>query len=239
MKKLLTASLALLCMYSAQAQDAPVKKARKSHYANKNGKIGSVYFATQMDGYILSTAFTDLKSSNSSIGTPRFTAFLHLGTTAHINFNSNFGLFSGLGIKNIGFIEKFNNSDSTVKRRVYTIGLPLGIKIGNMFGNYAMIGGGVDFPFHFKEKGFVKRSNKVKEGEWFGQQTPSIMPYVFVGAHFRPGINVKLQYYPTNFLNPDYQKTVNNITYKPYDGYNINLAMVTLGIDIPYRPKND
>ena len=237
MKRLLTSSLAMLCMYATQAQENPGPKMTKS-MAPKT-KIGSVYFSTQMDGYILSTAmYGDTKPGNSNIGTPRFTAFLHIGATAHINFNSHVGLFSGLGIKNIGFIEKFDNSDSTVKRRVYTIGLPLGLKVGNMFGNYAMIGGGVDFPFHFKEKGFVKRSNKVKEGEWFGQQTAAVMPYVFVGAHFKPGINVKLQYYPTNFLNQDYQKTVNGVTTQPYANYEVNLAMVTLGIDIPYRPKN-
>lgn len=237
MKKLFTSSLAMLCIAAAQAQENPGEQMAKS--MTSKTKVGSVYFATQMDGYILSTAmYNGTKVANSNIGTPRFTAFLHIGATAHINFNNHIGLFSGLGIKNIGFIEKFDNSDSTVKRRVYTIGLPLGLKIGNMFGNYGMIGGGVDFPFHFKEKGFVKRSNKVKDGEWFGQQTASVMPYVFVGAHFKPGLNVKLQYYPTNFLNPDYQKTVNNVTTNPYAGYNVNLAMVTLGIDIPYRPKN-
>lgn len=238
MKKLITASMALLCVHAATAQEQAPEKAKRSHYANTNGKIGKVYMATQMDGYILSTSMME-KGATTKWTTPRFTAFLHIGTTAHINFNNNFGLFSGIGIKNIGFIEKFDGNDSTVKRRVYTIGLPLGVKIGNMFGNYAMIGGGVDFPFHFKEKGFVKRNDKVKESKWFGQQTASVLPYVFVGGHFRPGINVKVQYYPTNFLNPDYQKTVGGVTYKPYAGYNVNLAMVTLGIDIPYRPKFD
>ena len=236
MKKLFTSSLATLCIFAAQAQENPGEHMAKS---TSKTKVGSVYLATQMDGYILSTAmYKDIKVANSNIGTPRFTAFLHIGATAHYNFNSHVGLFSGLGIKNIGFIEKFDNNDSTVKRRVYTIGLPLGLKVGNMYGTYGMIGGGVDFPFHFKEKGFVKRSNKVKDGEWFGQQTASVMPYVFVGAHFKPGLNVKLQYYPTNFMNPDYVKTVNNVSSTPYAGYNVNLAMVTLGIDIPYRPKN-
>ncbi|WP_222167268.1 hypothetical protein [Edaphocola aurantiacus] len=236
MKKLITSSLAMLCIYGAQAQENPGGHMTKS---TPKTKVGSVYFSTQMDGYILSTAmYNGTKVANSNIGTPRFTAFLHIGTTAHYNFNSHVGLFSGLGIKNIGFIEKFDNSDSTVKRRVYTIGLPLGLKVGNMFGTYGMIGGGVDFPFNFREKGFVKRSNKQKFNEWFGQQTPAVMPYVFIGAHFKPGLNVKLQYYPTNFLNPDYVKTVNNVSTKPYAGYNVNLAMVTLGIDIPYRPKS-
>ncbi|RQO30676.1 hypothetical protein DBR32_08060 [Taibaiella sp. KBW10] len=225
-------------MHAAYAQEPAPEKASRSHYANKKGKIGSVYMSTQMDGYILSTAMME-KGASTKWTTPRFTAFLHIGATAHINFNDNFGLFSGLGVKNIGFIEKFSGNDSTVKRRVYTIGIPLGIKVGNMSGTYAMLGGGLDIPFHFKEKGFVKRSSKVKQTEWFSQRNETLMPYVFVGAHFKPGVNLKLQYYPTNFLNTDFKQTVNNVTTQPYAGYKVNLAMVTLGIDIPYRPKFD
>lgn len=238
MKKLSLLVVSLLTFYFTQAQPKDVG-------TRKIGKINRLYFGLNMDSYLLSSS--SLEKGGGASGTPlsneitvpRFTGFLHIGTTAHYNFSRNFGLLSGLGIKNIGFIEKVNNPDSTIIRRNYTIGIPLGLKIGDMFGTYAMIGGGVDIPFWYKEKGFVKRNDKHKESEWFSQRTAAVLPYVFVGARFHPGVYVKATYYPTNFMNADYATTVNGVTVKPYDTYNVNLFMLSLGFDISYRPKYD
>src|SRR5690606_23453577 len=101
-------------------------------------------------------------------------------------------------------------------------------------GNFFMLGGGVDFPFNYKEKGFVKRSDKTKFNEWFSQRTPAVLPYVFVGAHFHPGLSVKLQYYPGNYLNPDFKDSDGLY---PYKDYKVNLILATVGIDINFRPK--
>lgn len=195
-----------------------------------------VYMSTNMDGLILSSAFLQNAAHvNGEFTTPRFTSFLHVGATANFDFNKNFGIFSGINIKNIGFIEKFNTNDSTVIRRVYTFGIPVGLKIGNLdYGNYIMIGGGVDFPFNYKEKGFVKRGDKDKFNEWFSNRTPSVMPYVFIGAHLRPGVAFKFQYYPSNFMNTDFVEG----GIRPYKDYDVNLAMLTLGFDINYYPKH-
>ncbi len=235
MKKIFTVALSLLCAQGLMAQDQVVKKV---------GKIGKVYFGVNMDGYILSSAKFEHPgatgaTTENEVTVPRFTVFPHIGTTAHYNFNRNFGLVSGLGIKNIGFIQKLNNPDSTVIRRNLTIGIPLGLKFGDMFGTYGMIGGGIDIPFLYKEKGFVKRNDKTKNSEWFSQRSATILPYVFAGARFNPGVFVKATYYPTNFMNPDFAETVNGTTVKPYAGYNVNLFMLSVGLDITYRPKYD
>lgn len=227
----------------AQENDKEKKKSIKvfgSPYDPVIPPVHRAYVSTGFDAYILSTAMLEKPGVSSQLTTPRFTGFFNAGFNLNYNFSNSVGFFTGLGIKNIGFIEKYNNPDSTVKRRVYALGIPLALKFGNMMkGNYFMIGGGVDFPFNYKEKGFVKRSDKTKFNEWFSQRTPPVMPYVFAGFRIRPGIALKLQYYPGNFLNPDYETTENGITVKPYDGYKVNLMYASLAINIPYFPHTD
>ncbi|HET8573190.1 MAG TPA: hypothetical protein VFL76_04895 [Edaphocola sp.] len=196
------------------------------------------YLSSGIDGYLLSTALMSKGGGDAKLTTPRFTAFLNLGVNLNYDFNNHFGAYTGLNIKNIGFIEK--SGDVTIKRRDYTIGLPLGLKIGDLaYGSYVLVGGGIDFPFNYREKTFTKRSDKTKFNEWFSNRVPAAMGYVFLGAHLNPGIALKLQYYPGNFLNPDFTETTNGITYKPYAGYKVNLLVLSLGLDIPYHPKED
>jgi hypothetical protein len=197
------------------------------------------YWSANLDGFILSTTVSSNAPKNNSTGTPRFTGFFHIGTNLNYDLTKNFGIFTGVNIKNIGFIEKYNSPDSTVKRRVYTFGVPLGIKLGNLKGgSFLLAGGGVDFPFNYREKGFVDRGHKTKFNEWFSSRTPAAMPYFFIGAYLRPIMSIKLQYYPTNFMNDNYTETVGNTTVAPYKDYNVKLVMLTIGFDINYRPKS-
>lgn len=201
-----------------------------------------VYLSTGMDGYILSSTLLQKTGADNKLSTPRFTGFFHIGIHLNYDFSKNSGIYAGLNIKNIGFIEKYSNPDSTVKRRVYTIGIPVGLKFGNIKeGNYFLVGGGVDFPFNYKEKGFVKRSDKVKFNEWFSDRTATVLPYVFIGAHFRPLFSVKIQYYPGNFLNKDFSYTPGMTTMidYPYKNYEkTNMILLTFGLDMTFRPRD-
>lgn len=201
-----------------------------------------IYLSTGMDGFILGTSLVKKSGGDAKLTTPRFTGFFHIGVNFNYDFSKNSGIYAGLNIKNIGFIEQYSNPDSTVKRRVYTIGIPVGLKFGNIKeGNYLLVGGGLDFPFNYKEKGFTKRSDKTKFNEWFSDRTATVMPYVFIGAHFRPAFSFRLQYYPGNFLNQDFSYTpgmTTQIVY-PYKDYEkTQLVMVTFGFDINYRPRD-
>lgn len=200
------------------------------------------YWSTGMDGYILSTSMMQKTGADNKLTTPRFTGFFHIGVHLNHDFSNSSGIYAGLNIKNIGFIEKYTNPDSTVKRRVYTLGIPVGLKFGNLGkGNYLLVGGGVDFPFNYKEKGFIKRSDKTKFNEWFSDRTARVMPYVFIGAHFRPLFSFKLQYYPVNFLNQDYTETagITPVAIQPYKDYKkTQLIMATFGFDMNFRPKD-
>lgn len=194
------------------------------------------YISTGFEGLIFSTAILERPGRESGLSTLRFTAFFHLSYLYNYNFNSRTGMMVGLSLKNIGFIDKYDALDSTVKRRLYTLNVPLGFKFGNMGANkFVFIGAEASLALNYKEKGFVKRNDKVKFNEWFSERTPMIMPNFFVGFQNNLGY-LKLSYYPTNFMNPDFTDEQGN---KPYAGFNVNIIALTMGINIPTKPLFD
>ncbi|RYD57546.1 MAG: hypothetical protein EOP56_07130 [Sphingobacteriales bacterium] len=195
------------------------------------------YSANAFDGIMLSTALMQRPfDKGTTIATPRF-SMLSLGINLHYDFSQGFGIYSGIGIKNIGFIEKIDMpADYTVKHRIYSVGLPLGIKLGNLKErNFLFLGGGADFALNYRVKGFYKRGDKDKLNEWFSDRTPLVHPYVFAGYSFDPGITIKLQYYPRNFLNTDFSLPSFSGLFTPYAGYKVNLILLSLGFDIHYN----
>jgi hypothetical protein len=222
---------------------AIISKGAETDTANKKKlpPIQKFFVGSALDGGIFSTATiqnTDAATNvtTSKNGTLRFSYILNFGFTFNFNLGRHFGLYTCIDIKNIGFIEKLNNGD-IAKRRVYNVGAPVGIKVGNMTrkGHYIFLGGGADAPINYKEKKFVIRNQKAKFNEWFSSRTPAIMPYVFAGACVSKGVTLKAQYYPRNFLNPDF--TTNNA--KPYAGYDVHLILLSIGINIIYSKKHD
>lgn len=210
-------------------------QAQEASESNPNDR--RAYWSTGLDGSILSSSLLSKGGNTSKMTLPRFTAFLHFGGNLNYDVSKHFGIYTGLGIKNIGFIEK-NGGVSTIRRN-YTIGIPLGIKFGKMnYGSFGFLGTGIDFPFNYKEKSFTKRTNKdVKFNEWFSDRSPAAMGYVFVGAYLQPGMTLKLQYYPGNFLNPNFEVIEDGIALRPYAGYEVHLILLSLGLNIDYKPK--
>lgn len=179
------------------------------------------HYASQLDGSIFSTAFTS--GTNSGDPIMRYAPFFNIGHTIHNEFNKHAGAILGVGIKNIGFIEK--RGDTTFKKRVYAFGVSAALKFGDMKTNrFGFIGAGLDLPFNYKEKQFVNRSDKQKSSEWFSTATPQFLPNVFVGF-VRKSFSIKLQYYPINFLNE------NRST---YNGEKVNLLLLSFGHDFKF-----
>lgn len=198
-------------------------------YQPKRFYVGNGY-----DLATLSTAIFSKPGAKAELTPPRFTAIVNIGVNFNYDLHKNLGLFTGISLRNIGFTEFVG--DVHIKRRVYAFSVPLAIKIGDLRNrNFVFAGGGVDIPFYYKEKVFIKRSDKQKNGDWFADNTPRALPYVFAGLSFDPGIIVKLQYYPTNFLNVDFTDyDAFQAPYKPYTGYNANILMLCVGLDIHY-----
>jgi hypothetical protein len=182
---------------------------------------GKWHYASHFDGSILSTALI----SGANVGNPviRYAPFFNIGHTLHNDFNKHSGAIIGIGIKNIGFIEK--RGDTTFKKRVYAFGVNASLKFGDLPSNrFVFIGAGLDLPFHYKEKQFVNRSDKRKSSEWFSTATPQFLPNVFIGF-VRKSFSLKLQYYPVNFLND------NNTRFKDEK---VNLLLLSFGHDFKF-----
>jgi len=154
---------------------------------------------------------------NELLNSPmRFSAFFHAGTDYHIDFDNNFGIYSGLGIRNVGFttnerliIENGELQDYKIVRRSYNLGVPLAIKLGSFDDHfYFYAGGEAELQFAFKEKywdSHNRSGSKTNYHEWFGDQTNRFAGSAFVGIQFPKGFNVQFRYYLTDFLNHDYK----------------------------------
>jgi hypothetical protein len=221
--------------------------ANDSTLVSPRPQLRKFYIGTGMDGGIFSTAtikslvYPPVGSAGSvstatTTGTLRFSWFINTGVTFNFNLSAHFGVFTGIDLKNIGYIEQSNGW--TIKRRTYNVGVPLGIKIGNMRPKrtYMFLGGGLDMPVNYKEKYFQVRNEKTKTSEWFSQRTPAVMPYGFIGLGLRHGICIKAQYYFNNFLNPEYKDKNGHL---PYYGEEVHLIMFSIGFAVPTGKHHD
>lgn len=189
-----------------------------------------VYFSSGTDAALFQSSIFSRPGRSSGLSTLRFSYVINMGLNLNFDASKHFSVYAGVNIKNIGFIDKIK--DSTVKHRVYTVGIPVGFRIGNLLKrNYIVLGGGVDFPFNYREKGFIQRGHKQKFNEWFSDRTETVMPYLFAGFSVNPGLVIKAQYYLSNFMNPDYTQGA----LKPYAGYDTHLIMIGVGYDIHYK----
>ena len=190
----------------------------------KPAPIKRSYFATVSEG-ILSignlgpvTIFkpnTEPSSANTPNPIPRYSTFFHFGEQFHVNLGKSFGLYTGIGVRNIGMINRLNDTIK-IKQRVYALGIPVGIKLGDMQKRvYAALGAELELFFNYKQKTFLGsgRGDKVEKfNEWFSDRTPLLNPSLFVEFNFKKGTYIKLRYYPMNFLVADKQNfTVNKI----------------------------
>ncbi len=157
-------------------------------------------------------SWADVNTASGSVSTPvRFTAFFHFGEFWNLDLNNNLGFYTGGSLRNIGIItnETINAVDYKIIRRVYTVGVPLAIKLGSFSDNFFLFGGGeYEMAFHYKEKywsdTFSRNGHKTKYTSWFGDQTPRFLPSVFAGIQFPRGIRLKFKYYLDDFLNNKY-----------------------------------
>jgi hypothetical protein len=230
---LLILFVSLLISFTISAQTAVIDTGKMKP------PIQKFYLGTAFDGGIFSSATIKEDEAGvmtNKLGIIRFSYVLNFGVTFNYNYNRHLGAYAGIDVKNIGFIEK-NADAATVKRRTYNLGVPLGVKAGNMAAKraYIFLGGGADLPFNYREKTFIIRDQKTKFSEWFSDRTPSIMPYVFAGAAVTQGFTIKVQYYPNNFFNPDF--TTNGS--QPYASYDVHLILVSIGLTVPLSKRHD
>jgi len=160
----------------------------------------------------------------------------------NVDFNNVFGLFTGVAIRNVGFI--YENPIDTegitkYKYRTYNLGIPVGFKIGKLdkmlfFGGYE-----IEFPFAYKEKHFVDDEKVSKDVIWFTDRVEPVQHSLLAGIQFPYGATLKFKYYLTNFHNRDYTTAQGE---KPYD-FKSNIFYFSLAWNLfsnwkEYDPKN-
>jgi len=153
----------------------------------------------------------------------RFTLFFHTQHYANLDLTNNIGLFAGLGIRNIGLITEdlyqnvgFLNIDNThpdynknikIKRRSYSLGFPVALKLGSFSKHFFLFAGGeYEWMFHYKQKLYID-GEKHKFKEWASDRVNPWIPSLFGGIQFPQGFRLKFKYYMDDFLNPDFMGT--------------------------------
>jgi hypothetical protein len=158
----------------------------------------------------------EIKSLNTNM---RFSGFLNFEQAWHFDVSNTFGFYTGFGFRNIGLIIEDSGYDDMqnidydkVKRRSYTLGAPLALKLGNFDNNfYVFAGGEMEMLFHYKEKYWLN-DTKYKSKEWFSKKTERWAPSVFAGIQFPGGGFMKFKYYFNDFLNHDYKEGIYDFT---------------------------
>lgn len=161
----------------------------------------STIFAQKIVGYRNSTSYCpmeiSLANSASMTHIPRFAPFWNVEQRSYYGWGKGtLGIFGSAVSHNLGVITKVNDSIH-FKNRAYTTGVLGALRIGFEKGAI-FAGGGVDFPVLYKSKKFLNGIKEEKERAYFSKEANWILPNVFVGVDVR-FMEVKAQYYPTNF----------------------------------------
>lgn len=170
----------------------------------------------------------------------RWSPWFNLQSLYNVDMGEHFGLFTGITIRNIGFIydqyRVYNDPEdpgsySTVKKkfRSYNVGVPVGFKLGNL--KKAFVYGGYEFelPINYKEKTFVGDRKDDKFNVWFSDRQEQFQHGFLVGIQLPYGANIKFKYYLSNFHNMDYVDGNGN---KPYAGLNSNVFYISFNADL-------
>jgi hypothetical protein len=192
-------------------------------------------------------SLADVTFNNNPVNSNlRFTAFFHGQQRFNLDFGKYVGLFTGVGIRNIGFITEdlyqnvgFLDIDNThvdwnknvkIKRRSYSVGFPLALKLGVMDKAYLFGGAEIEYMFHYKQKLFID-GEKFKFSEWASDRVNPWIPSFFAGIQLPKGLNIKFKYYLDDFLNPgftgvDFGENVDYSTFQSSGIWYISIATI-------------
>ena len=190
---------------------------------------------------IFSFANIDYKGTNPN-STIRWAPVFNLQTLVNSDINNKVGFFSGLAIRNVGYI--FDGYHPTTgpmatykkKFRSYNLAVPVGMKFGNMDKTFFYAGYEVELPILYKEKTFEGGDKIDKITGWFSNRQELFQHGFLAGVQFPYGVNLKFKYYISEFHNQDYTDGSGN---KPYAGLKSNIYYFSLSTFIFRNFKYD
>lgn len=163
----------------------------------------------------------------------RFAPVFNFQNWVHFDQSDHFGYFSGLAIRNVGFIYDVPDTDIRMKHRTYNIGIPFGIKVGTTRGNYLFAGYELELPIHYKEKKFVDGDRQERTSIWFSNRVNTLNHSLMAGVQLPYGASIKFKYYLTNFFNRNF--TLNDgqggVT-RPYENSDYNVFYFSLNFNL-------
>lgn len=157
----------------------------------------------------------------------RWAPVLNIQSMLNVDMSENFGIFTGLAIRNVGYIydgytinseiRGIDEGEFTYKKkfRSYNLAVPAGIKIGKLDKMFLYAGYEVELPFLYKEKTFDGGDKIDKITGWFSPRQELFQHGFLVGIQFPYGLNLKFKYYVSEFHNQGYTDGAGN---KPYAG---------------------
>lgn len=177
-------------------------------------------------------SFANIDDNGNSEGAIiRYAPVVNIQTYYNIDFSNSVGFFTGLALRNVGYI--YDNYTTTTlpvatykkKFRSYNLGVPAGIKLGNLNGTFFYVGYEVELPLFYKEKTFDGGDKIDKITGWFSNRQELFQHGVFTGVQFPYGLNLKFKYYLSEFHNQGFTDGTGN---KPYAGLQSNIFYFSL-----------
>lgn len=131
----------------------------------------------------------------------RFSCWYHFSETMNIDFGKGAGMITGVGMENVGIITK-PKDDYTVKQRAYALGVPLGLRFGDLENsNFIALGAEGELMLDYKEKVFNGNDKVRKHHEWLSNNTNLLNPSVFL-KYQKKSLVITAKYYLFDFLIP-------------------------------------
>ena len=194
-----------------------------------HGFCQSKSYVTTGGELIFSLASIEQNGSNEN-ATLRFSPTFNLQTMLNKDMSKKFGLFTGLAIRNVGYIindyiDRSNNLTFKKKFRTYNLGIPVGFKVGNLDKTFFYGGYEVEMAFIYKEKTFEDGDKTDKITGWFSDRNELFQHGFLAGVQFPYALNLKFKYYLSEFHNRDY---TNSAGIKPYAGLKSNIYYFSL-----------
>ncbi|MCL6261168.1 hypothetical protein M3O96_18845 [Aquiflexum sp. TKW24L] len=211
MKKLYTTLLLLcFCVSVSFAQTKTVTKESKPYF-------------TSGGEWIFSTG--TVQNKNNVL---RFSPVINLQTLLNFDQSESFGWFTGVNIRNVGFI--FDESASVRKKvRNYNLGIPLGIKLGNMNDRFFFAGYELEIAMNYRERTFVDEVRTERFSVWFSDRINTLQHALFIGYTLPKGTSIKAKYYLNSFFNQNFTSSNGQGgTIQPYAGLDANIFYVSL-----------
>lgn len=177
-------------------------------------------------------SFADIKlriDQHKQPSTLRFSPGVNLQCWVNKDLSAKVGFFTGLAIRNVGFSYRITEPlyEVEMTHRTYNLGLPIGIKVGNLSKFFLYAGYELELPIHYKEKTSLESVSDTKE--WFSDRVQPMAHSFMAGVQAPFGVSLKFKYYVSEFMNQDYA-VIQDGRILPYRYMNVHAYYFSLNL---------